>query len=94
MLLATGCMTAPLMQESYFNQVPAGSSIADIELIYGEPYEVREMPNGLQEYSYIQRIGLGNSAVEQMEFIFLVKEGVVVSKDCKRSGTCSFQFTQ
>lgn len=94
LVFATGCVTAPLMQESYYNQVPAGSAISTIETVYGEPYEVRQQPNGLQEYSYMQRIELGRSAVEQMEFIFLVREGIIVGKECKRSGTSSFQFSQ
>jgi hypothetical protein len=92
-ILLAGCTTVPLMQQSYFDQVSAGSSISGVEAIYGQPYEIRELPNDLQEYVYIQRIDLGRSATEQMEFVFLVNQGVVVSKECRRSGTSNFQFT-
>lgn len=89
----TSCATAPLMQESYFDQVATGVRIADIEASYGEPYEIRNLHNGMQEYTYIQRIDLGSSAVEQLEFIFLVNsQGHIVSKQCQRKGTSSFCF--
>lgn len=92
--LVTGCNTAPIMQESYYTQVVSGVEISSIEKVYGDPYEVRKLPNGLQEHSYMQRIALGNSGVEQTEFVFLVDQGRVVGKDCKRNGTSSFQFSQ
>lgn len=94
LVFMTSCMTAPLMQESYFNQVATGCQITQIEATYGEPYEIRQLPNGTQEYAYMQRIELGSSAVEQLEFVFLVDQGRVVGKQCKRNGTSSFQFVQ
>lgn len=92
LIFVSGCMTAPLMQESYFNQVASGVNISDVECIYGEPYEVRILSNGRQEYVYIQRIDLGRSAVEQLEFVFVVDQGTVVGKDCRRHSTSSIQF--
>lgn len=82
------------MQQGYFDQVAVGSSISAVETIYGEPYEVRGLPNGLQEYVYMQRIDLGKSAIEQLEFVFLVNQGIIIGKDRKQSGTSSFQFSQ
>lgn len=92
--LATGCNTAPIMQESYYTRVEKGVEISSIESVYGDPYEVRKLPNGLQEHAYVQRIELGNSAVEQTEFVFLVDKGKVVGKDCKRNGTSFLQISQ
>ncbi|HEV8052976.1 MAG TPA: hypothetical protein VGP47_10830 [Parachlamydiaceae bacterium] len=92
--LVTGCNQAPLMQESYYTEVVSGVEISVIENAYGEPYEIRKLANGLQEHSYMQRIALGNSAVEQTEFVFLVDKGKVVGKECKRNGTSCFQFSQ
>lgn len=94
LLLTTSCNTAPIMQESYYTQVVTGVEISSIEKVYGDPYEVRNLSSGLQEHSYMQRIALGNSAVEQTEFVFLVDKGRVVGKECKRNGTSCFQFSQ
>ena len=91
-LSMASCVVAPLMQEAYFNRVATGSNISEIEMQYGKPYEIRPLPDGTQEYLYIQRIELGSSAVEQLEFVFLVNQGRVVGKQCKRNGTSSFQF--
>lgn len=88
-----GCTAVPLMKESYFNEVALGTEISHIERIYGEPYEVHLLSDGRQEYSYIQRIELGSSSVEQMEFIFTVDQGKVIGKEHKRHGTSCFQFS-
>lgn len=93
-MFLVSCVTVPLMQESYFNQVATGSLISEVEIVYGSPFQIRQLPSGLQEYIYIQRINLGRSAIEQMEYIFLVNQGIVVSKDCKQSGTPCFQLHQ
>lgn len=93
-LSLTSCVTAPLMRENYFNQLPPGCAIEEIRSRYGEPYEVVELENGIQRYTYIQRIQLGNAAVEQLDFIFLVKNGKVIDKMCKQNGTSHFQFVQ
>jgi hypothetical protein len=92
LFVMTGCAAAPLMQESYYNHVSPGANVADIEAIYGAPYEVRELPNGMQEYCYVQRVELGKSAVDQLEFVFTVSQGRVVGKHCKRNSTSNFQF--
>jgi len=92
--LISGCTTAPLMQESYFVEVTAGTEISAVKNIYGEPFSIRSLSNGQQEYSYIKRIDLGRSSVDQQEFIFRVNEGKIVGKECKQSGTSGFQFSQ
>lgn len=94
LLFTIGCTSAPLMQEPFFNSVSKGSNIADIESIYGMPYEVRALPNGTQEYCYIQRIELGRSSMELLEFVFEVNQGKVVNKQCRHNGTSNFQFGQ
>ena len=91
--LVIGCTSAPLMKESYFNDVAVGTNISSIERTYGEPYEVHDLPNGRQEYCYIQRIELGRSAVEQIEFVFTIDQGQVIGKECRRSGTSCFQIS-
>lgn len=94
LIVLTGCVTAPLMQQGNFDQVAVGSPISNVEAVYGQPYDVRQLPNGFEEHVYIQRIALGRSAVEEMEFVFVVNQGVVVGKDCKQGGTSNFQFSQ
>ena len=93
-LAASGCTTAPLMEEKYFVEVTAGTEISSVENIYGEPFEIRSLSNGQKEYSYVKRIDLGRSAVDQQEFIFRVDQGKIIGKECKNSGTSGFQFSQ
>lgn len=92
LFLLCGCTVAPLMQTPYFDQVAIGSSISEVEAIYGQPFEIRQLPNGLQAYVYLQRINLGKSGAEQIEFVFLVNQGVIASKECKSHGISSLQF--
>ena len=93
LLLATSCNTAPIMEESYYTRVEKGVEISSIEKVYGYLYQVRNCRRMAGAF-YMQRIALGNSAVEQTEFVFLVDKGKVVGKDCKRNGTSCFQFSQ
>lgn len=92
-LITTCCTPAPLMEEKYFVEVTAGTEITSVEKLYGEPYEIRALSNGQQEYSYVKRIDLGRSAVDQQEFVFRVDQGKIVGKECKNSGTTGFQFS-
>ncbi|MEI8364896.1 MAG: hypothetical protein WCF65_00620 [Parachlamydiaceae bacterium] len=90
-----GCATAPLMQEAQFNAVAVGSEIDRIAATYGEPYEVRDLPHGVKEYRYVQRIPCGATTIEQVDYIFHVRNGRVVGKNrLTSSNTSSFQFSQ
>ena len=93
LFLLCSCMTAPLMQDSGFAAIAVGTPISEIESIYGEPYDIRTLPNGMQEYRYVQRIPCGSS-VEQTEYTFQVRQGKVVSKDRHQLPGSSIQITQ
>ena len=47
---------------------------------YGEPYSITNKKNGTQEYLYIERIPGAEVTVEQNNYIFVVKNGQVISK--------------
>lgn len=68
--------------------------MADVEMIYGEPYEVRELPGGAQEYIYIQRIDCGRSASEITEYVFMVQQGKIVGKNCRQQATSTLGIFQ
>lgn len=90
----SGCMTAPLFKESSYNAIAVGSDIEGVVAIYGEPYEIQELPNGVQEYHYLQRIPCGAKRVEQVDYVFLVRHGKIVSKKCMESNNVSgLQFS-
>ena len=92
-LLLYGCSTAPLMQESGYHAIAIGSEIQGVEAMYGEAYDVRELPNGVQEYRYLTRIPCGMKDVDQVEYVFQVHQGKIVGKNSKNISTCDFQFS-
>ena len=93
LLILCGCSVAPLIRESDFNGIALGGEIQRVEAIYGEPYEIRELPNGVEEYSYIQRIPCGARGIEQIEYIFHVRKGNIVGKCRREASTSSFQIS-
>ncbi|BBI17384.1 hypothetical protein NCS13_1_1189 [Neochlamydia sp. S13] len=89
LLFLTGCM-APIMTTSGFEGIVPGTSITTIEAQFGSPYEVNRLPNGLQEYIYIQRTSLSSSAVDQLSYILYVSQGKVISKCLKSDSPALF----
>lgn len=88
-LLLTSCYSAPLMQDCTFQAVAVGARISEVEAVYGEPYSVRNLPNGNQEYLYIQRIDCGSSSVEVTEYAFTVCQGKIVGKNRREQSSGS-----
>jgi hypothetical protein len=69
-----------------FNAVGIGASIVQIEDMYGPPYDVRTLPNGLKEYRYIQRIYVNENAADQIEYVFTVSDGRIIDKQIRHIG--------
>lgn len=91
-LLLSACSMAPLMQDSGFQGIAVGANISEVECVYGEPYEMRTLPNGMSEYRYVQRIDCGSTAVEIIEYTFTVCQGKIVGKNRRQLGASTFGY--
>ena len=80
LFMLSSCSIHPLMQDQEFALIALGADIQSLENYYGTPYEIRDLKNGVIEYSYIQRIPCGKTGMEQVEFLFKVHEGKIIEK--------------
>jgi hypothetical protein len=81
MILLCGCFTrsAYLSQETY-NSIQVGESISTVVDKAGDPYTVRTLKSGEQEYEYIELFSTGTSLVYYNHYFFVVKDGKIVGK--------------
>lgn len=77
------------MTSTNFNTVAVGIDIARVEEIYGPPFDINTLPNGNEEYRYIQRFDANPDVTEQIEYVFIVRNGRVIDKNY-RQNSCSF----
>lgn len=85
------CSTAFLMTPENFNAISTGAEIGKIEEIYGAPFDVKSLSNGIKEYRYIQRIDINADVSEQVEYVFTVRNGRIIDKQCRQQRS-SFNF--
>jgi hypothetical protein len=79
-VLLCSCYTkAAMMTGDSFTSVQVGSPIAAVIASNGEPYKV-STKNGMEEYTYIERVTKGNELIYENHFIFYVRDGVIVGK--------------
>lgn len=72
--------TSPVMTPLGFENIQLGTPIDIIETEYGSPYEIENLPNGFQEYIYIQRIPISPGIEDQVTYTLYVCQGRVASK--------------
>lgn len=80
LLFLTAC-SAPVMTPQGFENIQPGTSIAEVEAEYGSPYEIETLPNGFQEYTYLQRTAISPGVEDQVAYILYVCKGKVISKE-------------
>ncbi len=68
------------MTSQGFENIQLGTPIEQVEAEYGVPYEIETLPNGFQEYTYIQRIPISPGIEDQITYILYVCKGRVTSK--------------
>lgn len=90
LIFFTSC-AAPVMTPQGFENIQPGSSISSVEAEFGPPYEVETMPNGFEEYTYIQRTTVSPGVVDQVTYILYVCKGKIISKS-KRDEQSSFNL--
>lgn len=83
-MLVAGCFSRPsLMSRDVYDSVEIGMPVADLELIAGQPREIRSKGSEIEEYEYIERIKVqaqpDHFAVENIYYIDVLR-GQVVGK--------------
>jgi hypothetical protein len=80
-LLMTSCFArSTMMTRGNFENIQEGEPIAEVQKVVGDPYSVRKLGDGSEEYQYIERIDLGMETVEENRYYLIIKNGQVVSK--------------
>ena len=67
------------MTQETFAIVQVGAPIQNVIKESGEPYSIRNK-NGMEEYTYVERVSNGNALIYENHFILYVQDGVVVGK--------------
>lgn len=80
------------MTMNSFSDVPIGSSSSEIVKSYGEPFAVHKTRDGNLEYEYLERVKAGSRTLEERRYVFVIKDGKVVSKHIKGSTPAPYYF--
>ena len=79
LLILIGCGgSSKYMSYSDYQSVEIGTPVASLQVHQGQPYQVNDQENGLQEYVYVERIPLGGNREHFREYSFLVDENNLV----------------
>ena len=79
LIFLTACSSG-VMTPQGFENIQLGTPISSVEAEFGKPYEVKTMPNGFKEYTYIQRVSIAPDMVDQVNYVLFVCKGKVISK--------------
>jgi len=83
-LLACACNSySSAMSRQQYDDVLLGASISDLMCLLGEPYSVRCLCDGVEEYQYIERVSQNDELAYENHYFIKVVNGQVVSKRMK-----------
>lgn len=87
LLLILSACYSPVITPQGFENIQAGETIDTVIETFGPPYEVENLPNGFQEYTYLQRTTISPGVIDQVAYILYVCKGKVISKSirCEQS---------
>lgn len=71
------------MKPHDYEMIHVGSPIQQVQAICGDPYEIRDIGNGREEYHYIHRIDARHGSGRQIDYFLTVSKGLVISKKSK-----------
>lgn len=89
---ALSCSKTKMMSYSTYQGVPIGQSIAELQVHMGKPYEVKTLPDGKEEYIYIERIPLGENRTLFRRYIFVVEGDRIIEKKTTEERTSAIHF--
>lgn len=81
-----------MMTMNTLHDVPIGTSQEEVVSCYGKPYAVNEYCDGRVEYEYIERIKAGDRNIEYRRYIFIFKDGRLVSKRYDQGSPPGYDF--
>ena len=91
-VLLFACTPGKYMTYDGYDQVVMGESIANVQVLVGRPYEIKELSPTKKEYIYIERISIGDDRELFRRYILTVENGKVINKQVKEESTPPVQF--
>ena len=79
-LLLSACSHHRIMTMDCYASISLGMSKTELVEIYGSPYSTCQRNNGVIEYTYIERLNLGNTTMQERTYYILVQNDKVVAK--------------
>lgn len=80
------------MSMNTMGDVGIGSTRDEVEQCYGRPYATNEYCDGTVEYEYIERFKAGDRNIEYRRYIFVFKDGKLVSKRYDQGSPPGYDF--
>jgi len=91
-MMLTGCFSrSTVMTQESFSTVQVGAPISHVVDTMGEPYSIQEK-NGVEEYTYIERVTAGNRLIYENHYTLFVQNGVVIGKTTKQEKVPAFNL--
>lgn len=90
-LVGISCQRQTIMTQKNFAAIEPGTSIKEIEKIYGKPYSIHSRDIHSEIYEYIERIMIGPETAAQYRYYLIVSDGKVVGKYSKYSNPPAFE---
>ena len=76
----TACARGAMMTSQNYQEICIGQKAGDLEVKYGEPYEVRKLADGHEEYVYLEHIPVTRTSEVVKEYVFIISNGQIVNK--------------
>lgn len=93
LFLLTACaLGGQVVTMDTFYEIDLSTSKEQVVAILGEPYSVRKLEDGSEEYEYIERIKIGARDAEERRYYITIRDGKVVSKRVKQSSPLPYGF--
>lgn len=91
-LVLTSCFhRSEVMTQESFATVQVGAPVQNVVQNMGEPYSIHEK-NGVEEYTYIERVTAGNQLIYENHYVLFVQNGVVIGKTLKQEKVPAFDL--
>ena len=76
--LVAGCSGGKSISYHDYQSVEIGTPVSALQINQGQPYQINDLENGLQEYIYIERMPLAGSREHFRQYSFFVDENNLV----------------
>ena len=92
-LVMSGCASGKMMTARHYQDVFMGEKVEELVLHYGAPYETRKLPNGMEEYMYLEHLSIGRKSNLMREYVFVISDGRVIDKKMHDCHSHTLEFT-